>query len=120
MQINRTFLNDFCNYFTFLRTTLRHNAAFLRTTTSVNPICQRSSCVFLSRSAKAPRLPFLFEVPSQGTSPPARCFVMNYEFIITLMALLIIFIQHIEFSTFAKFVNRYLPNLSVKLCQNCQ
>ena len=37
---------------------------------------------------------------------PARCFVMNYEFIITLMALLIIFIQHIEFSTFAKFVNR--------------
>ena len=35
MQINRTFLNDFCNYFTFLRTTLRYNAAFLRTTTSV-------------------------------------------------------------------------------------
>ena len=35
MQINRTFLNDFCNCFTFLRTTLRYNAAFLRTTTSV-------------------------------------------------------------------------------------
>lgn len=35
MQINRTFLNDFCNYFTFLRTTLHYIAAFLRTTTSV-------------------------------------------------------------------------------------
>lgn len=35
MQINRTFLNDFCNYYTFLRTTLRYDAAFLRTTTSV-------------------------------------------------------------------------------------
>lgn len=35
MQINRTFLNDFCNFITFLRTSLRYNAAFLRTTISV-------------------------------------------------------------------------------------
>ena len=34
----------------------------------------KSTLRFLSRSAKAPLQPFLFEVPSQGTSPPTRCF----------------------------------------------
>jgi len=37
-----------------------------------------------------------------------------------MLLLVPIYIQHIEFSTFAKIVNRHLPNLSIKVCQNCQ